>query len=71
MVLPAVVELGLGPVVSKAINSDFFRRYRYSWVRTGGDRKSYVGRVLRGAGPEDGDAGDEEEEASLGDGCWH
>lgn len=68
--VPAVVELGLGPVVSKVINSDFLE----GDTGTGGLEDEVepagienpitedVGRVLRGAGPEDGDVKDEEEE---------
>jgi hypothetical protein len=70
MVLPAVVELGLGPVVSKAINSDFLEGDTGTVgledeVEPAGIENPItedVGRVLRGAGPEDGDAVDEEEE---------
>ena len=68
--VPAAVELGLGPVVSKVINSDFLE----GDTGTGGLGDEVepagienpitedVGRVLRGAGPEDGDVKDEEEE---------
>ena len=70
MVLPVVVELRLGPVVSKAINSDFLEGDTGTIgledeVEPAGMENPItedVGRVLRGAGPEDGDAGDEEEE---------
>lgn len=69
MVLPpAVVELGLGPVVSKAINSDFLDGDTgivglEGEVEPAGMENPMtedVGRVLRGA--EDGDAREEEEE---------
>lgn len=70
MVLPTVVELGLGPVVSKAINSDFLEGDTGTIgledeVEPAGIEKPMtedVGRVFRSAGPEDRDAGDEEEE---------
>lgn len=60
-----VVELGLGPVVSKAINSDFLEgdTGTIGLVEPAGIENPItedVGRVLRGAGPEDGDAVDEE-----------
>ena len=67
MVLPAVVELRLGPVVSKVINSDFLEGDTGTVglddeVEPAGIENPItedVGRVLR-AGP--GDAADEEEE---------
>ena len=70
MVLPAVVELRLGPVVSKVIKSDFLEGDTGTVgleddVEPAGIENPItedVGRVLRGAGPEDGDTGDEEEE---------
>jgi hypothetical protein len=70
MVLPVVVELRLGPVVSKVIISDFFEGDTGTVgledeVEPAGIENPMtedVGRVLRDAGPEDGDAGDEDEE---------
>ena len=69
VLLPAVVELGLRPVVSKEINSDFFEgdtgTGTVGLVEPAGIENPItedVGRVLRGARPEDADAGEEEEE---------
>lgn len=68
--VPVVVELGLGPLVSKASNSDFLEG---DTGTIGGDVEATaagienpitedVGRALRVAGPEDGDVEDEEVE---------
>ena len=68
--LPPVVELGLGPNVSKAISSDILEGDTCTVgledeIEPAGIENPItedVGRVLRGAGPDDGDTGDEEEE---------
>ena len=71
MVAPPVVELGPGPFVSKAINSDFLEgdtgtigleEDEAVAVAAGIENPTTedVGRVLRVVGPEDGDAVDEE-----------
>jgi len=68
--IPAAVELGLGPVVSKAISSDFLEGDTGTVgledeVEPAGIENPItedVGRALRGAAPEDRDAGDEEDE---------
>jgi hypothetical protein len=68
--IPAAIELGLGPVVSKAISSDFLEGDTGTVgledeVEPAGMENPItedVGRALRGTGPEDGAAGDEEEE---------
>ena len=71
MVAPVVVELGLGPLVSKAINSDFLERgtgmagledVEADVAGIENPTTEDVGRVLRDVGTEDGDAEDEEVE---------
>jgi hypothetical protein len=67
LIVPADVELGLGPVVSKEINSDFL----VGDTSTVGEgepagiekpRTEDVGRLLRFAEPEEGDVEDAEVE---------
>jgi len=65
MVVLAVIEWGLGPPVSKAINSDFLSGdtgtvgLEDEVAGIENPTTEDVGRVLRVVGPEDGDAGDE------------
>ena len=67
--VPPADELGLGPVVSRAINSDFLEGDTGTVGMDDGVEPAGienpttddVGNVLRDAGPEDGDAGEEEE----------
>lgn len=74
VVVPAVVRLGLGPVVSKEINSDFLDgdtgtvRLEDEGEPAGIEKPTTedVGRVLRVAEPEDGDVEDEEVEEVEG-----